>query len=146
MSVRSRSTRTTFRYVGVRLAAALAGMAVFSSCHDSPTGLRPSAPTAVSKAVNALGNPYAIEYFIQAHQDDWQLFYGDKAADAANTATKVVFVYTTAGAADASDAYWQVREQGANAAHTSARFGPQSHDPKPPIEWPVSQMRLSSTS
>ena len=53
------------------------------------------------------------EFFLQAHQDDWQLFFGDRAAASVFTAAKVVFIYTTAGDAGSTTHYWQSRERGA---------------------------------
>ena len=124
MSVRSVRSGINARGLTMRLIAGLAVIAFFSSCRDSPTRLtQPQAPNGASRNLGANGLPFTIEYFIQAHQDDWQLFYGDRAADAANSAQKVVFIYTTAGAADASDAYWQVREQGANASVDTISLG-----------------------
>ena len=116
MSVRSVDIRSTRRRIGVRLIAALAVVGVFSSCSkDSIT--RSLGPKAPSLAVGSNGTPLAVEFFLQAHQDDWQLFFGDRAVDAVQTASKVVFVYTTAGASAASDpGYWQAREQAANAS------------------------------
>ncbi|HEX6629033.1 MAG TPA: fibronectin type III domain-containing protein [Gemmatimonadaceae bacterium] len=118
MSLRSVTTRLTARDVGVRLLAAVVAIAVFSSCNDQGSRIHPLAPKGALRAVGSDGNPLAIEFFIQAHQDDWQLFFGDRAADAVATASKVVFVYTTAGSAagSANTFYWQAREAAANAS------------------------------
>src|SRR5437868_6620760 len=124
MSMWPRSLSSFARSPGGRVIAAMALAAAFWSCNDlGPKSTARVAPHGPSSAVGANGVPFTIEYFIQAHQDDWQLFFGDRAADAANTASKVVFVYVTAGAADASDAYWQVREQGANASVDTISLG-----------------------
>ena len=56
------------------------------------------------------------EIFLQAHQDDWQLFFGDRAAIGAYTGGKAVFIYTTAGDAGSTSDYWLAREQGAQAS------------------------------
>jgi Fibronectin type III domain len=125
MSVRSPLSRIGLRDVRLRAIAAVLAFAAFMSCSEqNPTRVtQPAAPNGAARNLGANGLPFTIEYFIQAHQDDWQLFFGDRAADAANSAQKVVFIYTTAGAADASDAYWQVREQGANASVDTISLG-----------------------
>lgn len=85
------------------------------ACDGEPTEPDASGPQA---AVNSAGTPFAVEFFVQAHQDDWQLFLGDRAALAVPTASRVVFVYTTAGDAGSpeSDGYWQARERAAEAS------------------------------
>ena len=56
-------------------------------------------------------------YYIVAHQDDWQLFYGQQAfADLIEPNSRVVFIYTTAGDAGGSEEWWRARERGAVAA------------------------------
>jgi hypothetical protein len=78
--------------------------------------VRPPA-SRLEASVNAGGSPFPIEFFVQAHQDDWQLFLGDRAAGAVPTAGKVVFIYTTAGdAGSTTDGYWQAREVAAQAS------------------------------
>ena len=57
-----------------------------------------------------------VNIFVHAHQDDWQLFMGDRASSGLLTTGNIVFVYTTAGDGGASDTYWQLREQAAQAA------------------------------
>jgi len=58
-------------------------------------------------------------YYVVAHQDDWQLFYGQQAfADLSEPGSRVVFIYTTAGDAGLSEAWWRAREHGAVAAQT----------------------------
>lgn len=60
-------------------------------------------------------------YYVVAHQDDWQLFYGQQAyADLRMPNNRVVFIYTTAGDAGQSEAWWRAREQGALAAQALA--------------------------
>jgi hypothetical protein len=120
MSVRSRSRLTVARDTARRFIAAIVAIAAFSSCNEhSP--IQPATRTAPPGlgAVNANGVPFRVEFVFVAHQDDWQLFFGDRVADAANTAAKLVIVYTTAG--DGGNgatfpAYWQAREQATNAA------------------------------
>src|ERR1700761_6558189 len=58
-------------------------------------------------------------YYIVAHQDDWQLFYGQQAfSDLIEPGARVVFIYTTAGDAGGSEDWWRAREQGALAAQS----------------------------
>ncbi|HWE43871.1 MAG TPA: fibronectin type III domain-containing protein [Gemmatimonadaceae bacterium] len=66
--------------------------------------------------MNAAGVPFPVEFFVQAHQDDWQLFLGNRAVDAVPTASKVVFIYTTAGDAGSTSNYWHARELAARAS------------------------------
>lgn len=55
------------------------------------------------------------DFYIHAHQDDWQLFMGDRAYASAQVATKVVFVYATAGDGGQGTSWWIPREQAAQA-------------------------------
>jgi LmbE family N-acetylglucosaminyl deacetylase len=58
-------------------------------------------------------------FYVAAHQDDWQLFYGQQAfSDLTKPGGRVVFIYTTAGDAGRTDGWWQAREQGAVAAQS----------------------------
>ena len=94
----------------------MAAAAVAIGACDGKSPTQPSAPAPLG-AVNQAGVPFPVEYFVQAHQDDWQLFLGDRAAGAAPTAAKVVFIYTTAGnAGSTTDGYWQARERAAQAS------------------------------
>jgi titin len=99
-----------------RLAGVAAALYAMGAC-DGTRSMRP-AESVPSTAVNQSGTPFPVEFFVQAHQDDWQLFLGDRAALAVPTAGKIVFVYTTAGDAGApiSQGYWQARERAAQAS------------------------------
>ena len=55
------------------------------------------------------------DVFIHAHQDDWHLFMSDRANTSLQVATKVVFVYTTAGDGGMNATWWQTRELAARA-------------------------------
>jgi hypothetical protein len=58
--------------------------------------------------------PHAVGFYVTAHQDDWQLFRGEQAWADLNTAgVRIVFVYTTAGDAGATNGWWEARERGA---------------------------------
>ena len=115
MTIRSLRSRISWRSIGMRLFAALVAVAAFSSCSEDRV-TKALAPGGPSRAVGSNGAPLAIEFFLQAHQDDWQLFYGDRVVDAVHTAGKVVIVFTTAGAQVGDPAYAQAREQAANAS------------------------------
>ena len=55
------------------------------------------------------------DFYVHAHQDDWQLFMGDRAYNSAQVATKLVFIYTTAGDGGQGTSWWIPREQAAQA-------------------------------
>jgi hypothetical protein len=58
-----------------------------------------------------------VVFYVAAHQDDWELFLGERAfADLQMPDLKIVFIYTTAGDAGRTDGWWEAREQGAVAA------------------------------
>jgi hypothetical protein len=59
---------------------------------------------------NTLRPPRAV--FVVAHQDDWQLFMGDVAAESLRK-TSAVFIYLTAGDDGRDSAYWRTRERAA---------------------------------
>jgi hypothetical protein len=70
-------------------------------------------------ALSAAGEPLSVEVFIQAHQEDWQLWFGDRVASAAATADKILFIYLTAGDGGRSatvPGYWPAREAAADAS------------------------------
>jgi hypothetical protein len=54
--------------------------------------------------------------YVQAHQDDWQLFMGDHAYNSGQTASNLLFIYTTAGDGGSPASYWQLRELAAQAS------------------------------
>ena len=59
-------------------------------------------------------NYTSVAFYIAAHQDDWQLFMTPNAyGNLHDPATKVVFIYTTAGDAGKDTTYWAAREKGA---------------------------------
>ncbi|MEP6549590.1 MAG: PIG-L family deacetylase [Gemmatimonadales bacterium] len=60
------------------------------------------------------------DYFIVAHQDDWQLFMGDIVAKGIRAGNPTTFIYLTAGDNGREDElYWRTRER---AALQSTRF------------------------
>jgi LmbE family N-acetylglucosaminyl deacetylase len=70
----------------------------------------PSPYTANASATTLAPPAVVTHFYIHAHQDDWQLFMGEMANTSLQTATKVVFVYTSAGDANLGTAYWTLRE------------------------------------
>lgn len=63
----------------------------------------------------------SVTFYVQAHQDDWQLFQGEKVWSDINSnlgKNKVVFIYTTAGDNNGSptDDYWKDADRGAIAS------------------------------
>ena len=101
-----RRASVSWRWLGIS-----AAVASIISCEQQ----QPAQPSALKPqtAVNAGGQPFPIEFTVIAHQDDWQLFQGDRTASAVQTAQKVVIVYVTAGDAGTHTslpAYWQARE------------------------------------
>jgi GlcNAc-PI de-N-acetylase len=67
-------------------------------------------------APQAAAGSKKVSFYVQAHQDDWQLFVGDRAVADARKGGKVVFVYLTSGDNGRTNGYWQAREEGANAS------------------------------
>jgi LmbE family N-acetylglucosaminyl deacetylase len=57
-----------------------------------------------------------IDVYVHAHQDDWQLFMGDRAANSWQTTAALVLIYATAGDAGNGVGYYEQRELGAQAA------------------------------
>lgn len=58
--------------------------------------------------------PTSLSFYVGGHQDDWQLFRGNAAAEDLTTpGARVVFVYATAGDAGRTDGWWEARERGA---------------------------------
>src|SRR4026209_2547278 len=100
-----------------RFVAFAAVVAATVTCDgNAPTETTPDRPRS---QVKATGVPFPTEIFIEAHQDDWQLFAGNQTASSAQTAAKVVIVYVTAGDAGSSivnPAFWQARETASKAA------------------------------
>jgi len=64
--------------------------------------------------VNSLSNTADVRnVFVVAHQDDWQLFMGDVAAQAVRTTAPATFIYLTAGDDGRDSVYWNTRERAA---------------------------------
>jgi LmbE family N-acetylglucosaminyl deacetylase len=65
-------------------------------------------------AVRYISNlPPRRNFFVVAHQDDWQLFMGDVVAKEISSGTPATFVYLTAGDDGRDTLYWQTREKAA---------------------------------
>lgn len=69
--------------------------------------------TAIDDTIERMG---AVTFYVVAHQDDWQIFAGDRAWEDIASGATVVFVYTTAGDAGRRDGWWEAREAGAIAS------------------------------
>ncbi|KDO23816.1 hypothetical protein SPRG_21006 [Saprolegnia parasitica CBS 223.65] len=62
---------------------------------------------------SSVATPTSVEFFINAHQDDHELFMAAKLYDSFSKPTaKIVMIYTSAGDAGATDGWWQARELG----------------------------------
>lgn len=68
--------------------------------------------------VKAISNssPSQNNVYVVAHQDDWQLFMGDVAAEGFGTGASATFIYLTAGDDGRDSVYWQARELAALAS------------------------------
>ena len=73
----------------------------------------------------------AVAFYISAHQDDWQLFRGERAWSDVMSGATVVFVYVTAGDAGRRDGWWEAREEGALAS-SRLIVNQRRLDPAPP--------------
>lgn len=98
------------RYLARVSSLAVLASVILSACDGrdpvSPAGLRaPAGPRAAQNVVPA------VDVYVSAHQDDWQLFIGDRfAASVKGTTGKVVVIYTSAGDGNRGTAYWVARE------------------------------------
>jgi len=64
--------------------------------------------------VKSLSNEVQVRnVFVVAHQDDWQLFMGDIAAQTVRAGQPATFVYLTAGDDGRDSVYWNTRERAA---------------------------------
>ena len=64
-------------------------------------------------------NAYSVEFYLQAHEDDWQLFFGNRVAASIQSGSKVVLIYITAGDAGVNNSnpgYWQARQAAVDAS------------------------------
>jgi hypothetical protein len=82
----------------------------------STNAAQSSAYTPSASATTQVAPTAHTDFYFHAHQDDWQLFMGDRAYSSVQVATKIVFVYTTAGDSGDPQAYWLTRERAARAA------------------------------
>lgn len=63
----------------------------------------------------------AVDAFVVAHADDWQLFMGDVMVRARLAGAPTLVVILSAGDAGRATAFWQARERGALASMAAAR-------------------------
>ena len=109
---------TSARPVGRQRSSGLAAIAVIllAACNgDSPLG--PGGNPRAIRPLAAIAPASRAEFYVHAHQDDWQLFMGDRTSQSVATGGKVVFIYATAGDAGSNDVrYWTTRETGSRAS------------------------------
>ena len=75
-----------------------------------------SAYSATTSGTTTAAPTNRTDFYIHAHQDDWELFMGDRAYTSGQVATKVVIVYMTAGDGGESTSWWMTRELAARQA------------------------------
>lgn len=101
-----------------RFAIAAGLLLAMTACDGPSTTESPGAGTiavgSVLKDVAAPGEYTNV--YVHAHQDDWQLFMGERSHASLGTASNVVFVYTTAGDENRDVAFWSTREVAAQTA------------------------------
>lgn len=96
--------------------ALMIGALLLADCRDvNLTAPRKSAGDGVQRALSASGVA-PVEVFIHAAPEGWQIFMGNRAVVSLQQATKVVFIYTTAGDAGGATAFWQMRETASRAS------------------------------
>lgn len=110
--------RRTHR-VRARAAAAvsLAALALAAACSNDVTA--PSARSIDGPGARAsigIASVTAVDVYLHAHQDDWQLFMGDHTNASVQSGRRVVLIYTTAGDAGRGSTYWHAREAAAQAS------------------------------
>ncbi len=109
------AVQPSWRRFAAAAAVLLASVSVVTCDGNSPTN-----PGALPQGqVNAAGVPFPVEFFVEGHPDDWELFAGNQTASSALTAAKVVIVYVTArdaGSGTTFPAFWQARETASKAA------------------------------
>lgn len=84
--------------------------------------VQPSAYAGPVSATTLLAPTSLTHVYVHAHQDDWEVFMGEFAYASVQAASKVVFIYTTAGDGGQAASFWQTRELAAQAA-VDAIFG-----------------------
>ena len=92
-----------------RLRSTTLGLSLFLWCMDGPAD-------AFAQVSSLSNSATRRDFFVVAHQDDWQLFMGDIVVQALKTGTPVTFIYLTAGDDGRDSSYWQTRERAALAS------------------------------
>ena len=109
------AVQSSWRRFAAAAAVAFASVSVVTCDGNSPTNPAPLP----QGQVNAAGVPFPLEFFVEGHPDDWELFAGNQTASSALTAAKLVIVYVTsrdAGSGMVFPAFWQARETASKAA------------------------------
>lgn len=78
-------------------------------------GNQPTAPVSADPSLHTGPAPH-FDVYVHAHQDDWQLFMGDRVQASVQQGAKVIMIYTTNGDADRGEIYWRAREAGSLAS------------------------------
>ena len=112
---RSRTKSATRVLARAGAAALVAAAPLLGSCEPGGSA-GPVRGTPESGARRAVLDPARVDFYIHAHEDDWQLFMGASAHASARTAGKLVFVYATAGDGGRDATYWQAREAASKAS------------------------------
>src|SRR6476619_1170447 len=73
--------------------AVLAGVAACSNDVTAPSVARIDAPSA--RASIGIASVIPVDVYLHAHEDDWQLFMGDRTNASVQSGHRVVLVYTT---------------------------------------------------
>jgi hypothetical protein len=73
-------------------------------------------PSAFATVSASTSSAYQVDVYVQAYEDDWQLFMGDRVATSLQTAQRVVLVYVTAGDQGGNSTFWTTRERSARAS------------------------------
>ena len=84
---------------------------LFVGCRDWPSPTEPIKPSANPALTVSPGA--AVEFYVHAAAEMWQIFMGNTAVASLQAGTKVVLVHTTAGDAGKTTPFWQARESGA---------------------------------
>jgi hypothetical protein len=68
----------------------------------------------LSAQLNAAPRFKKVSFYVVAHQDDWQLFMGEKAfKDIKDPLTQVIIIFVTSGEAGKDSVYWKNRDRAA---------------------------------
>src|SRR4051812_20870595 len=95
------------------LLALISFVLLFGACGITPTDATSNTKTLSVAPRRALQAGEYVKVYLSAHQDDWQLYMGDRVGSGLQTVPNVVFIYTTAGDGGEDATFWLPREQAA---------------------------------